>query len=257
MSASRRPGLRVTLKGAPELTGTTGAVWGEAEVLVKKDCHESPNLVVNEFIANRLAQAIGVPVPAGDTWTDTGPTLHWVIGAVRDRGKNLPPSLASDVARIADATRGLIYCFDALIYNTDRHLDNILIDGKGNAWLIDHDQALFGSMRTNRAQGLDSTKVRRISDTARIWVGDAAPSSAAMESAIRHIQLLPRQAIEAPAREAQARGYINIAERDAVNNFLSHRQAKIKELVDPALLKVPGNATVFGDLFTAMQEGDD
>lgn len=250
---AHRPGLRVTLRGEPEITGTTDAVWGQAEVLIKKDCTESPNLVVNEFIANRLAQAIGLPVPAGDIWFDDDTTLHWVIAAVRDRGRTLPPSLIQDVERVDDDLRALMYCFDALINNIDRHEDNILVDSKGNAWLIDHDQALFGNIpRETRAKGLLSTRDRPFTDPGHLWSGPAAPSPAAVLGAVQQIQLLPRQALTAPCRDARARGLITDLERRALDRYLSHRQSNIRSLLDPNRTRAAAPTLTEGDLFSSL-----
>ena len=118
--------------------------------------------------------------------------------------------------------------FDALIYNIDRHEENILADNDGNAWLIDHDLAIFGNIRSeDRAQALLSTCDRIDYDQSHFWKG-LNTSSDEMKKAILGVRAcLARQAIEAPARHLYHVGLLTAGERDAVIEFLSHRRDNI------------------------------
>lgn len=257
MSRQTRPGLRVMLRGEPEELGATEAQWGQAEVLIKKDCAQSPNLVVNEFIANRLASALGLPVPAGDLWVDDDVQLHWVVATIRDRGHTLPPSSPNDIARVDGLLRARMYCFDALVLNIDRHADNFLVDGKGNAWLIDHDLTLFADCRReNRAAAIATFAGRPYADWARFWTGGVLPSRDELRRAAQEFDMVPAAVLAAPAAEAFARGIITAPERDALTQFLSDRRAKIKQLVAPGALASNPVAPISGDLLSELAEGE-
>ncbi|QHO90172.1 hypothetical protein CWT12_00840 [Actinomyces sp. 432] len=168
--------------------GSNGSQWGRAQVLVKYNTADNPNIVVNEYIANRIAIALGIPTPLGDLWFDpSAGEPAWVVAEIGEPGNHFPPPQEAALRSIPEKTRALMEAFDALIYNTDRHEENILADNDGHAWVVDHDGALFGDIKDDRATGLLSTKDRTDYDPMGFW-GNLPATSAARERAIAHIR---------------------------------------------------------------------
>lgn len=230
------PGMRIVQLGVPSEDGATEARWAEAEVLVK-DNSAHANVVVNEFLANRLAVAVGVPVPMGDLWIDDTGRPHWVIAAIKDRGFDLPPPSETEMALVPEATRGLMVAFDAWILNPDRHESNVLADGAGHAWLIDHDQALLGEMAAEaRVDGLRTLHERPHRDTGGVWAGSARPERAAVTAGALRIRSAPSAVLERAASEARRVGLLDAPAAAAVTAMLSARRENLSRLLDPSTM---------------------
>lgn len=220
--------MRVTNLGA-SADGATGAVWGTADVLVKpSDLH--PNVVANEYVANRLALVLGVPVPMGDVWTDELGVKYWVTAAIRQRGFELPPPTSADLAQVPEDMRSLMLIFDAWINNVDRHEENILCDRRGRAWLIDHDQALYGDIRSDRTRGLLSTMDRPL--TGHIFATPGVrPGAGAIDAAIWRLRTVEMRNVKAQLKRAQDARLINHQEVHGLWRFLSDRRGNIQTLL--------------------------
>lgn len=252
MAQGRTPGLEVTVLGVPEPAGQTFAVWGQSRVLVKRnDTHQ--NVTVNEFLANRLAISLGIPVPMGDIWLspDLGPC--WVTAAVREKGIDLPPATSRALSMVPEPVRARMVCFDALILNNDRSDSNVLVDGRGHAWLIDHEQSFFGpTAAQERARGLRSTQDRRYRDFCSLWTGPTRPSARSVENATRSIRGRVMDAAQEAAQELVSRHLITAEERDAVVAFVSYRRDNMATLLDPATFSSPATQPLSqGGLFDA------
>ncbi|MFE6387648.1 protein kinase family protein [Nocardiopsis dassonvillei] len=228
MSKPSTPGMAVTRITAEE-EGATSPMWGTAEVLLKTG-HNHPNVVANEYIANRLAYLYGVPVPVGDVWINPEGQRYWVCGALRQRGHELPPPSPADLGNISDQMRARMIVFDTWILNTDRHDGNILCDRRGNAWLIDHDRTLFDDADTERGDRLHLARERRPGYS--VLVEDAPPPQDVLRQAGDKLRFTVSElAIEGVVRQARAAGLINAQEGDDLQVFLQHRRDEVHRLL--------------------------
>lgn len=189
--------------------------------------------MVNEFVCNRLALLLGLPTTLGDIWIDGGRVKHWVCAAVRSDGHELPPAGPDELPRVNPELRANVVVFDTWINNTDRSEENFLSDRKGGIWLIDHEQALFGDIKENRARGLRSTRERK--DGYSALLEEAPPPRDAISKAADKLQYtVDDRAVTAVSEDARKRGLLNSAEKEAVVDFLLHRREHIKRLLDGA-----------------------
>ncbi len=236
------PGMQVVERGGPG-DGTTDSWWGRAEVLVKHN-GDHPNVVVNEFVCNRLALLLGLPTSLGDIWIDEDGIRHWVCAAVRSNGTELPPASPDALLRVDPELRAGVVVFDIWVHNTDRSEENLLSDRKGNLWLIDHEKALFGDIRVDRGQGISSTRDRR--DGFSALLEEAPPPRDAITRAADKLRYkVDDRAVKAIGGDARRRGLLNAAEEKAMVDFLLHRRDHMTRLLTatgtmPHLSPVPG-----------------
>lgn len=231
MVRAQQPGMRVTEIGHAAEGGVTEANWGRADVLVKPNTAH-PNVVVNEYLANRLALALGVPVPVGDIWMDGEGDPHWVVAAVRDRGVDLPPPTDTSLLRVPEELRAMMVCFDTLILNDDRHAENVLVSPAGKAWLIDHDQSLFcESPRDGRVAFIRARRQQRWSDSGALWRA-ARPSHAAIHAAASKMRLLAVDVVSEASDYLRGRRLMTLEDRGALLAVLTWRRDNLLRLVD-------------------------
>jgi hypothetical protein len=122
---------------------------GKLYVIKLKDNPLGVKVLVNELIANRIAQILNLPVPIGNLiWI---PPELAVVPSIMQEGKhfgtvladnalNNPPLDLIEKAINADCIPG-IYVLDNYLANSDRHKDNIMVhqtDSGNNILLIDH-----------------------------------------------------------------------------------------------------------------------
>ncbi|WP_435113844.1 HipA family kinase [Nocardiopsis synnemataformans] len=234
--------MQVVERGGPG-EGTTDSWWGRAEVLVKHN-GDHPNVVVNEFVCNRLALLLGLPATLGDIWIDEDGVKHWVCAAVRSNGTELPPASPDELLRVDSELRANVVVFDIWVHNTDRSEENLLSDRKGGIWLIDHEQALFGDIQEDRARGISSTRERK--NGFSVLLEDAPPPRDAISKAASKLRYtVDNRAVKAVSGDARRRGLVNAAEERAMVDFLLHRRDHMTRLLDgtgsmPRLSPVPG-----------------
>ena len=122
--------------------------------------------LANEVMAAALAFELGLAVPDGYIAAVTGGTSTTKNAPRTPEGIPLlfasadvaVPSIAQVVSPGVDATWairfiaqlilkgdvGAFYGFDSWVANIDRHIANLLFDGQGQAWLIDHGRCFTG-----------------------------------------------------------------------------------------------------------------
>lgn len=111
-----------------------------------------------ESVCARLADAAGLPtgglnwgrierrdLPDSKQW-NSGESERVVLAVQAIRGTTLERMCESIVPETLQGspTYPLMCAFDELIANGDRHNENLLVDGRGQYWLIDHGHAFGG-----------------------------------------------------------------------------------------------------------------
>lgn len=215
-----------------ETSSGSNDVWhGSARVVVKTvDAHSNPGLAANEFIATRLAMALGVPVPMGDA-ADWEGHRAFVSAQVDLAGEVPPPADVGAVVAKMSEQAAMIFIFDVFILNDDRHEENLLYHPTVGLWAIDHEQALGGK------SVMEPTKLKSLQDSA-IYIPcdaflDLAPTD--LLKPAQRVKSLPMAAIESAVKEAQIRRLLTGGQAAAVTKFLRHRRDNIGGLLKKTL----------------------
>lgn len=231
MALRRTPGVELTeLFGAPA-EGTQAVRFAGAKMVAKwDDDGTSPNLVVNEFVATRLAMALGVPVPMGDAarWEDF---VAFASAQIELEGVSLPPAdmIALQAEFPEEAAR--IYVFDVFILNEDRHEENLLHHPKVGMWAIDHEKAMGADTV------LDPVKLWTQRDRVLAYHGfdAAALDKGLVQQEVSRIQSIPEMALRAAADEARVRGLLSSHQGSSLVKFLKHRRDNIASLTNRSI----------------------
>lgn len=125
--------------------GVNRAQFATLEGLVKFSNLESGYLVANEYIAARLAAAIGLPVPPAALVRQEG-RLGFMSLYIGKRSEPPPPLVAKWFMKDHGLLAAEIVAFDTWIKNDDRHGRNIGYSraGKVPPFIYDHDRSLLG-----------------------------------------------------------------------------------------------------------------
>jgi hypothetical protein len=114
---------------------------------------------VNNVAAYRLDRMLGlrmVPVTVVRRYRRGDASFTWWVDDVRmsERERTKKGTQPPDVAGW-NRQALVVRVFDELIYNTDRHLGNLLIDGSWRMWMIDHSRAfkVFKTLARERNLG--------------------------------------------------------------------------------------------------------
>lgn len=208
--------------------------------------------LVNELVCSTLGQAAGLPIPEGFIVRATSTELpessmlanhkgEALIFACADVGRpSLKRRLAQDGNEFAqqfladwedgDATA----IFDEWIANPDRHPGNLLVEGPGKVWLIDHGHSFTGPNwkatdlvpdRAVKNQVADEI-FPRLTLPGRMAVRTKAAALAKLFGIIK-----PDAALSA----CHAAHFMNLEDLAALRNFVAVRVDKIFDLVSTRL----------------------
>lgn len=150
--------------GEPTSEGNSGAFYGTVHAVLKREPHVDTRHVANELIANRLALALGLPVPAGSLVVDSQPRdgdpegwpVHGFAYACFRLGEHdsLPRGVLGSIAREQPWLAAGIAVFDAWVANPDRHPGNVAYVPKRIPLAIyDHAVILGGESRASLRDG--------------------------------------------------------------------------------------------------------
>ncbi|WP_442853333.1 HipA family kinase [Arthrobacter sp. UNC362MFTsu5.1] len=226
-----KPGLRVTEISARPEFGTKDIWIGSSKSYVKIQDSDAPRLVAHEFLAARLANGMGIPVPFGEVAQLDDERFAWAVAHIGSDGEAFaPPDMSVLLQRSPHVLAG-ISVFDTWIHNTDRTDENLIWHDSVGLWAIDHEQAFCGS-------SADPAKVLRGSHES------ITPLHAMEGLSVSSLEVLPwllsvrthgKPLATRACEEAWSRGLITRPEAEAYQRFLSVRAATIGALVTTSL----------------------
>jgi len=177
---------------------------GEPWILKMRGAGNGPLSLLSEFIANRVAAQLGWPVPDVN-WIRIPDNYPWIFGTdefddivQKSYGWNLgiqyiPDSqqiVSSDIESISEDFLNILYTLDLFFMNVDRTAKacNLLRDGMGRFWIIDHGFLMLFQPVTKLGTTLFSTHIFHILFPGRLFQYDRRLHDAALfEAAIRQI----------------------------------------------------------------------
>lgn len=136
---------RVLQWGGPVGDGATGANYVTLEGVSKMDTRPNGYYVANEFICNKLAMILGLPVPTGVLVPTASGFPAFVSLRFGPANSRPPPVIPQHLVEDHPKLSGQVVAFDCWIINADRHARNLAYS-RGNIApaVFDHSHALFG-----------------------------------------------------------------------------------------------------------------
>jgi hypothetical protein len=120
----------------------------------------------HNVVAYRLDRLLGlgmVPVTVVRTYEGRDAAYTWWVDGVRmSEGERLKRKVEAPDPRAWNQQIFVVRAFDQLIYNTDRNLGNLLIDGDWRIWMIDHTRAFKIFRKLDREQQLGTRCARQL-----------------------------------------------------------------------------------------------
>lgn len=125
--------------------GVTDSFHVGVHGIAKTNVPGLPNVVVNEFICQQLAQAIRLPMPPGFIIEKDG-APHYVSLDFNLAGEDLPPVNPEKIVEQFPELSTGIGLYDTWVLNPDRHRRNIAYDiSTGQIQFFDHSHALLSN----------------------------------------------------------------------------------------------------------------
>lgn len=226
-----KTGLRVEQLDNPEAEAeSSNDMWrGLAHVFVKAQRTTGSRLILHEYLAARLANYTGLPVPFGEISSLPENREAWVSGITSRDGKVLPPSTYDDLMLSDRHVLSGIFVFDQWIFNADRHERNLVWSEDIGLWAIDHELAFCGALEgderlewlgENTYQPLGMTHLRKLN----LHDEDFAPW-------ISIIRTNGKSYAERALKSARKRGLISHKVSREYANFLTTRAGIIESLL--------------------------
>lgn len=194
--------------------------------IAKAASDANPYAVGNELLCNKLAQALGLPVPPGFI-SEEEDDLYFVALNFLLAGEDLPPANAPAlVAAQPELTWGIIL-FDAWVVNGDRHNQNLAYDeDRGRVMIFDHSHAFFEGTR-GRA-GLEEAAVGL--GIRNHCLAQEVTTVAGFDEWVERIGQLPEFLIEGAVRDAVECG-LPQDDEEWCTEFLLDRRSRLRDLV--------------------------
>lgn len=219
------PGLKVDQLVYSDL-GSRELHQGIAPVFVKQGEITDHPIVLNEYLASRLAHSMGIPVPFGELAALPNNERGWVSAIVGTEGK---PSAPVDVVKAATSEAhiyGGIAAFDVWILNGDRTDENLIWTPEIGMWAIDHEQA-FGAFNPEGTKRLQA--VQGHVDLSGVYQ-DAPPDRSTMQPWIKAIRTHGAHWAEVATEAAYRRGLGSRSTMRQYTEFLKSRARSIFHL---------------------------
>lgn len=215
----------ITIRG-PIGNGVTGALQASIIGAVKVNGPLAEFNVANEFIAARLALAVGLPCPPGSMVRTSSGEVVYAMMRFGLAGEMLPPvdpgALCADHHFIAAG----IVMFDEWILNGDRHTSNIAYESSAGVGIFDHGHALFGVTRSDVLKRLTAWQGQ---PTFGGCLRDELVHSLDLTAWANRIAQIPHYLIDQTCDSVKSMALITRDERDAMVGLLKYRQSTIHD----------------------------
>lgn len=226
--AQRRPG--VDIWNLDEwVDGASQEVRRGTARVYYKSSERNPMLVANEFLASRLATALGLPVPAGDVGRNENGTLGWVTLEIEGT-EDYPPPDPAEIVFAAPRSAASCIVFDVWLDNRDRHERNLFYHRDIGFWMIDHDMVLSGA-----AADLTGLTNKATEPTPLLFFKEHYPPSSHIEQAIDNVRTLPMSLVQGILEELQRRKQITLEQSKELAGYLHIRKKSLAEVVDRSI----------------------
>jgi hypothetical protein len=214
--------------------GATGTYYVELAGYAKRNSPQQPYLVANEYVASRIGQLLGLPVPPGAIIEgQQAGERGWVTLAFAELKDQLPPANPSEVVKDLPQLAAGVFVFDLLIANTDRHPGNLsYLPSRKRLDVFDHSHALFGNQL-----GQIPAHLRSLQDDFAVdghcllgLLSQPGDILGRVDDAERRVGDIFLREI---CREVGAAGVgVTPIEATRLFNFLRHRRDNLRSLVD-------------------------
>ncbi len=225
MSRRLTPPYRV-LRFGEVIDGTTDPKFCEVTGVAKEHFGGAKH-VVNELLANRLAIAVGLPVPPGELLVDDNGVIHYMSLYFGIDGETPPPiDFKEFVAQRPRLAAGTLL-FDLVIGNYDRHVYNLAFQPEAGleTILFDHSEALFGAFGDVNVLLRSRGRI----DLHLMPLAAHITSPSYFEFWFERFLRLDHVAFSSHTERLVAYGLLTDDESDIVERFIRHRCSKLKD----------------------------
>ena len=193
-------------------------------------------LTANEYVCNRLALALGLPVPPGAFIRTVDRSVAFVSLRFGSLTESIPPVIPADLARDQPLVAGGIIAFDCWIRNSDRHTGNLAYrKGVIPPTMFDHGLCLGGESRSGIA-GLSN----EISKPGYPHCLSAHIKTARhLENWLTTIKALPLVTMTSILEEVVSVNLLTSREAKMITAFLRHRQMHLHSVLQQTLSHLP------------------
>jgi hypothetical protein len=241
-----RPNPHYVLVWKSQMPGASDTWLVEVEGYAKRNDASGPFCVANEYVASRIGQAMGIPVPAGAVvyGMNAGESPAWMTLAVTKAGEVPPPADGAEVvAAHPDKAAGIVV-FDILIGNTDRHSQNLsFVSATKRLDVYDHSHAVLGDGGISSKDRLDHLRDRLAIDgkagaplawTNRHVLLDHLTNGQQLLAWMDEVPQMLGDRLLARVCEEIVELEVGVTDEqaDGLNVFLTHRRDNIRTIVD-------------------------
>lgn len=224
--------LEAVALGAEVGEGRSRARYAHIKAIAKVSSAIAPYAVANEYIAARLAYALGLPIAPAVLARDEDGGVRFLSLCVGPAGEVPPPLIASQLAADHPDLAARIAAFDSWIGNGDRHRHNVAyVPGLVEPFIFDHDQALFGA--TLRPEGVAHLQKTAGTPCASHCLAKFLRDERPVVLAGAAIARLGADLVNHVVDQSGAFGLLTPVEADAVRAYLDDRCRNLVDLVRP------------------------
>ena len=214
---------------AIEGAGSGGVSYIKLAAYARQNTVDRPFGVVNDYIANALGRASGVPVPPGELVKLGRTTWGFVTLGFGEDGRRPPPADLEALATEHPWESTGVVVFDQWILNTDRHDENVAYLDKMGIAVFDHDCALLGFNPPDPAVALASERASRVRGH---QLAASLRTAKYLESWVNRIKSVMPLEIRRAVGTCVDAGLLSKSLGDQLNEFILFRQASIQSYID-------------------------
>jgi hypothetical protein len=222
--------------------GKLGGASGALEVLMEgiaKDDSSEHYTVANEYICNRAALAVGLPVPPGTIAKKADRTNMFVCLRFTAGPTSLPAVDPADLVADHPELAAGIVAFDCWVGNWDRHAGNLAyVQGASGVSLFDHGRTLLRTPAGEGAAAIDAVRDMPLVHDAGALLPHVNDYKLLNRWSDRIARVMPELISDACGVAART-GTCSDEEAQAVERFLDHRKTRIMSYLSAEKGKLP------------------